>query len=155
MTTSPNPQDTAVPQWNTEKKNKQISETSLYDRKKHAQSPPHLHAVLELRPVAVHLEHGHFGFLEGAVALGPEARGVLEPRPEREVVEGRVHFVVLLVCRVCIFFVSGEGWGLGACRQYCCLCCRSRNGTVVVVVVVVSFFRGSLNNSFCFAKNDA
>lgn len=60
-----------------------------------------LHAVRELRSVAVDLEHGHLGLLEGAVALGPEARGVLEARPEREMVESGVYFVVLLVRRVC------------------------------------------------------
>lgn len=60
----------------------------------------HLHSVLELRPLAVYLQHGDLGLLERCVGFGPEARRVLETGAQRQVVKSRAYLVVLRVSRI-------------------------------------------------------
>lgn len=67
-----------------------------------------LHAILDLSPLAVEVQHGNLGLFERGGLGRPETRGVLLSRAQAHVVEGGGNLVVLLVR-----LVGGNGNGGG------------------------------------------
>ena len=67
-----------------------------------------LHAILDLSPLAVQVQHGNLGLFERCGLGRPETRGVLLARAQAHVVEGGGNLVVLLVR-----LVGGNGNGGG------------------------------------------